>query len=416
VEKSNYREVKLGDLVTIRRGASPRPIQDYISRTHGIPWIKIADATAANGKYIKKTKEFIKEEGAKYSVKVHQGDLILSNSATPGLPKFVNMEACIHDGWLLLTGFKEIDKEYLYYLLLSKQTELIHSARGTVFKNLQTDIVRDVVISLPPLPEQKRISNILSSFDNKIELLRKENNTLEDIAQSIFKEWFVKYNFPNKDGKPYRDNNGKMIDSELGLIPEGWRVGKLGDGNLVKLGDGNYSSKYPKQSDFIENGIPFISNKDIKDRIIVNDSIRYISPKQHLLLKKGHLKTWDILISTRANIGDIALVPPRHNDSNINAQLVYIRPINPELYSIYLFLLFSSKKFKHFFEGYSSGSAQSQLPIASLKEIRFILPDTRILTQYAATVNPLFKSLQFNSNWVDKFVVLKNNLIKQLIK
>jgi len=381
---NTYKKVKLGDVVTIRRGASPRPIQYYISKVQGIPWIKIADATAAEGKYIKKTKEFIKEDGVKHSVKVHQGDLILSNSATPGIPKFVNMEACIHDGWLLLTNFKDIDKEYLYYLLLSKQKELIHSARGTVFKNLQTDIVRDVEINLPPLPEQKRISSILSSFDNKIEQLKKQNNILEDIAQSIFKEWFVKYNFPNKDGKPYKDNNGKMIDSELGLIPEGWRVGKLGEITSITSG-----KNLPKK-DLATKGKYEVLGANGK----IGETNKYLFDKQ--LIFTGRVGT----------LGNVFLSnePAWYSD---NTLLIF--PKNNFLYYVYRYLQ------RQRLEKLDRGSTQPLITQTDLKTILLPIPSLSLLNKFEKISTLINNKITQNKNNIDYFQKIKTALLNKLI-
>jgi type I restriction enzyme S subunit len=205
---SDWVETILGETIKIGRGSSPRPIQDFIVKKNGIPWVKIADATASSNRYIERTKEFIKEEGR--STTVLPGDLIVSNSATPGIPKFMKIEACVHDGWLVFSEYKNIDKLYLYYFFLDYRIRLEHSAFGTVFKNLTTEIVRNVPILLPPLPEQKTIASVLSAFDDKIELLRKENKTLEEIGKNIYKEWFGKYSVE----KPEE-------------LPEGWRVGKI---------------------------------------------------------------------------------------------------------------------------------------------------------------------------------------------
>ncbi|WP_160315644.1 restriction endonuclease subunit S [Geobacillus stearothermophilus] len=109
---------RIGDLCTLRRGASPRPINNFIS-TEGVPWVKIADATESKTRFIEKTKEFIKEEGAKNSVAVTPGTLILSNSATPGLPKIMKINACVHDGWLVFDDFNGITRDFLYYLFLN---------------------------------------------------------------------------------------------------------------------------------------------------------------------------------------------------------------------------------------------------------------------------------------------------------
>jgi type I restriction enzyme S subunit len=204
----NWVETTLGKVVKIGRGSSPRPIQNYIVEKKGIPWVKIADATASPNRYIEKTKEFIKEEGR--STSVAPGDLIVSNSATPGVPKFMKIEACVHDGWLVFSDYKNIDKLYLYYFFLDYRIRLERSAFGTVFKNLTTEIVRSVPIFLPPLPEQKAIASVLSAFDDKIEILREENKILEEIGKTIYKEWFGKYSVE----KPEE-------------LPEGWRVAKI---------------------------------------------------------------------------------------------------------------------------------------------------------------------------------------------
>lgn len=111
---SSWDIKEIDKVCRIRRGASPRPIQDYIKET-GIPWVKISDATASNSRFIESTSEFIKEEGRDKSRYVEKGTLILSNSATPGIPKFMGIDACVHDGWLIIDEFKNITNEFLFY-------------------------------------------------------------------------------------------------------------------------------------------------------------------------------------------------------------------------------------------------------------------------------------------------------------
>ena len=112
---TGWKKTTLGRQIRVGRGSSPRPIHDFLSNC-GIPWVKIADASASETRYVLKTKEFIKEEGRSTSVKV--GDLIVSNSATPGIPKFMGIDACVHDGWLVFNDYKDLDKLYLYYFFL----------------------------------------------------------------------------------------------------------------------------------------------------------------------------------------------------------------------------------------------------------------------------------------------------------
>lgn len=173
----DWNKCKLGELVEIHRGASPRPIQNFIS-TEGMPWVKISDATSNNSRYIQSTKEFIISDGISKSVIVNPEDLIVSNSATPGLPRIMKIQACIHDGWLYFSNYKNITRDFLYYKFFDIQKNLNNLANGSVFQNLKTDIVKNFDIILPPIKEQEKIAFILTSIDEKIELNNKINDNL----------------------------------------------------------------------------------------------------------------------------------------------------------------------------------------------------------------------------------------------
>lgn len=190
---SDWKEYKFSELCDISRGASPRPIHEYMTDGEGMPWVKIADATKSNSRFIEDTAERIKLSGVKKSVEVFEGDLILSNSATPGLPKFMAINACIHDGWMLLRNFKNITKEFAYWLLLNERNNLVKQGTGTVFINLKTDILKNHIVKIPSIEEQNKIVSILNRIEDKIHLNTQINQTLEQIAQALFKSWFVDF-------------------------------------------------------------------------------------------------------------------------------------------------------------------------------------------------------------------------------
>ena len=157
-------EVKpLGNYLTIKRGGSPRPIKDFIV-PNGLPWVKIADATAEPSPFLFKTKESIKPEGLKKTVLLKKGSLILSNSATPGLPKFLELDACIHDGWLHFPKKELFSDVYLYQLFLEIRTKLVAQGNGSVFTNLKTDILRNQVVVAPA-------KEIINKFDDSFVLI-----------------------------------------------------------------------------------------------------------------------------------------------------------------------------------------------------------------------------------------------------
>jgi type I restriction enzyme S subunit len=155
----NWPVDKLGNHVVVKRGGSPRPIQDYMS-DKGLRWLKISDATKENSPYIFEIKEHIKIEGLSKTTHLKAGTLVLSNSATPGIPKILHVDTCIHDGWL---HFPEsiFSNEFLYLFFKSIRPELLQLGNGSIFTNLKTDILKEFEL---PIPDSKS----LSEFDNLI--------------------------------------------------------------------------------------------------------------------------------------------------------------------------------------------------------------------------------------------------------
>ncbi len=166
--EGGVRRVPMGEVASIVRGASPRPIQAFLAHDErGVPWIKIGDI-AASGKYITGTAERVTADGASKSRRVHPGDFVLSNSMSFGRPYIVGIEGCIHDGWLAISDFNaSFVPDFLYHLLRSApvQAEFARRAGGGTVQNLNADIVKAVVLPIPHLEEQARIVAILDAFD-----------------------------------------------------------------------------------------------------------------------------------------------------------------------------------------------------------------------------------------------------------
>lgn len=160
---------KFGNIASIQRGASPRPISQFITNDmDGVNWIKIGDVDKES-KYITKSKEKITIDGSKKSRKVKKGDFILSNSMSFGRPYILAIDGCIHDGWLSISDFEDVFiSDFLYYLLNSNdiQNEFRKKASfGGAVQNLNADIVRGIELHIPSKDEQQKIINILDRFD-----------------------------------------------------------------------------------------------------------------------------------------------------------------------------------------------------------------------------------------------------------
>lgn len=181
-----WEKKKLGELCFIGRGSSPRPIANPAYFIEGtIPWIKIADATSSV-KFIFDTKEHVNEYGASFSRKLQPGSLILAASGTLGFPMFLGVEGCIHDGWLYFDDLQEIDKYFLYYKLITFREYFNGRASGAAIQNINTGILKELEINIPPLPAQRKIASILSAYDDLIENNLKRIKLLEEQA-------FLKY-------------------------------------------------------------------------------------------------------------------------------------------------------------------------------------------------------------------------------
>jgi len=181
----------LGKVCEIYRGGSPRPIQQYITNsTNGVNWIKIGDVDV-NAKYINSTKEKIIREGKAFSREVYKGDLILSNSMSFGRPYILNINGCIHDGWLVIQNYEDtFHLHFLYYVLSSNEimTQYIAMAAGSSVQNLNKDKVALLKVPTISKDEQTAISNILSDMDEEIMVLEQKLDKYKKIKQGMMQE------------------------------------------------------------------------------------------------------------------------------------------------------------------------------------------------------------------------------------
>lgn len=231
---AEWNEKTFIEFMKIKRGASPRPIESYLtSSTDCVNWIKIGDAPRY-GKYIISTAERITPKGALHSVRVYPGDFILSNSMSFGRPYILNIDGCIHDGWLRLYDFQsEATDEFLYYLLSSSyvQRQYESFAAGSGVQNLNKEVVKKVNVVLPSIPEQEEIARTLSLFDTYI----------GDLAELIEKKKGI------RDGALEDLISGR---TRLEGYDYEWQEGKIGD--VLKILHGknqraveSFNGKYP---------------------------------------------------------------------------------------------------------------------------------------------------------------------------
>lgn len=383
--KSEWSNKKIKDVVDIRRGASPRPIHNFLAN-NGMPWVKIADATADSSRYLWKTNEYIIYEGIKKSVVVEPETLIVSNSATPGLPKIMKITACVHDGWLVFSNYRGITRDFLYYKFIDIRRKLVNQANGSVFQNLKTDIVKDFDIDIPSIQTQNKIVDILSRLDDKIELNNAINENLEQQAQALFKSWFLNY-------EPWE-----------GMAPNSWLHGKLGDYANIKRGGSprpiqEYLSdsglRWLKISDVTGLQTPFII--DIKDHII-----------EEGLKKTAFLKAGSLVLSNSATPGIPKILDV---DSCIHDGWLYFP--ESKFSNEYLYLYF--KYIRQQLVNLSNGSVFNNLKTDILKGYPTILPDEETLQRFDGIIKPMFLQMQNLTRESHDLMDLRDTILPRLM-
>ncbi len=388
----SWEELKLEGLVTLRQGfALNVKSQHYLSDETGLPLLKISDL-------LNNTETlFVKKEVPKQFL-VFEDEIIYSRTGQVGYA-FMGKRGVIYNNcFKVIPNEDKINKIFLYKLL---NTKIIRNyaqtlATGTAQLDLNHDAFKSIKIKLPPLKTQQKIVNLISNYDNLIENNNTRIKLLENMAEELYKEWFVRLRFPNYQ-------NTKIVDG----IPNGWKYIKLRDSNL-KFIDGDRGKNYPKQDEFTSKGYClFLSTSNVSKNGFKFDNNQFISMDKDNILGNGKLKYKDIILTTRGTIGNVVLYESTSEYKNIriNSGMLIIRDLICDYNEYYLHQYFISEIFQNQVELFSTGSAQPQLPISILNDIRVMIPNKDILNKFCKLIKPIYKS--FNN------LKLKNQNLKE---
>lgn len=361
--REGWEYKKLGDVCTIERGGSPRPIADYITKSaDGINWIKIGDAVEGS-KYILFTKEKIRPEGIKKSRFVHKGDVILSNSMSFGKPYILGIDGCIHDGWLVLhDNNNTFSKDYLYYVLSSPimYSKFIQLAVGGVVNNLNSNIVREVVVAIPPLTTQLSIVSELDKINELIRLKKEQLNDYDNLAQSIFYEMF-----------------GDPVVNE-----KGWEIKKLGEVSMIKTGP--FGSMLHKE-DYITGGIPLINPMHIQNFKAVPDKDFTISKEKAAELCNYQLKINDVIFARRGDIGRCAVISDKEAGYLCGTGSLFVR-FERKLSSVYTMYVVRTTSFIKELASKAKGATMLNLNSSTMENLRFPIPPLPLQQLFAQRI------------------------------
>lgn len=343
---------KLGDIMTIVRGASPRPIKNYVTNDdNGVNWIKIGDV-APEAKYITSSNEKITKEGAKKSRLLHSGDFILSNSMSFGRPYILKIDGCIHDGWIAMSDYeKYLSSGYLYEILNSDKVQnywKMKANNGGAMTNLNSDIVRDTIIPIPSISEQNRIVGILDTFTSSIENLKQQ------IAQR------------RKQYEYYRD---QLLDLEG---KEGVEMKTIGELFVFKNGL-NKEKKYFGQGSPIVNYTDVYHNNRLTRDVLLGRVTLTESEIERFEVKRGDV-FFTRTSETPEEIGFAAVMLDDVDNCTFSGFLLRARPLTKLLSPEYCAYCFASYKVRQAIIKYSTFTTRALTNGTSLSKILIPVP------------------------------------------
>lgn len=333
---------------------------------------------------------------------VHQWDILFSMIGTVGELAIVKNEpqfAIKNIGLFKMNG-DQLLSYWIYYYLHSDnaQENILKNIKGSTQQYIALKDLRLLPIGLPPIEIRQRIVEILKSLDDKIELNRRINANLEAQAQALFRSWFV-------DFEPFRD--GPFVDSELGKIPQGWKIGTLSEIGDV-IGGGTPSKIKPEY--YTDNGIAWITPKDLS-----TNNCKFTSKGETDISELGYknssaklMPRGSVLFSSRAPIGYISIAK---NEICTNQGFKSIVPKKAGTCFIYYFLRNNTSKI----ESMASGSTFKEASGGLMKSLEVIIPSNKILTAFEEAIQPLFNMQEHNEDENARLSALRDTLLPKLM-
>jgi len=387
----------------ITSGGTPNTqIKEYYGG--GIPWLKTQEVTFNR---IYKTETFITEEGLNNSsakwIPVN-AVIVAMYGATAGriainkIPLTTNQACCN-----LIVDAQKANYNFIYYNLLSRFSEIAGMAVGGAQPNLNAGMIKDLKISLPEIQTQNSIASILTSIDEKIENNLQTNQTLEEIARTLFKEWFGNFNYPNTDGS--------VKHSELGEIPSNWKVAGIGEVSYVQNG---YAFK---SKDFREEGeVGIIKIKNINGNVVDIEKTDFVEASVvQRLDKKFKVESGSLLIAmTGAEVGKIGLVPLTEKNIWLNQRVGMFKE-QIAYGNLFMYLLLSSDTYYTAIQNSALGSAQPNISASAIESIRAIIPTADLIEQFGKIVNPMFEKILDNLAENETLKITRDSLLPKLM-
>lgn len=405
-----WKEVTLGELGTIVGGATPST-KNPSFYDGNIPWLTPKDLSVNSNKYILRGERNITEAGFKScSCKIlPKGSVLFSSRAPIGYVAIAANDMCTNQGFKSVIPNEETDSEFLYYLLKYNKDYIASQGSGTTFAEVSGKTMKDIEVVVPKEKEdQRRIASILSSLDRKIELNNKINADLEKMAQAIFKNWFV-------DFEPFKD--GKFVDSELGMIPEGWKVSQIADiPHILETG------KRPKGG-AVEKGIPSVGAEHVKGMCAYDYSkTKYINCEFATKLKTGKINGYELMIYKDGGkpgyfIPNFSIFGEGYPFENcyLNEHVFKLDFNGNKEFNIFCYFFFKTEQIMSYFNAQGAKAAIPGINKKDVENIYIFSPDNESVIKFGEFAYPLFKQMLKNAIENRTLSLLRDTLLPRLM-
>ena len=404
-------EYKLGKVSTFYDSLHKTP-KNY--NIYGYPMVRVKDISTGFldlSSCFNVSEDDYLEFSKKY--KPQSGDIIITRVGTYGNIALVTNDKrfCLGQNTVILNVDKKIiDNKYLFYYLTSSmgQQQIESKVTGSTQKTISLKSLKEINIIRHDYYKEKQIGNLLYKIDNKINNNRQIVANLEELSQTIFKRWFVDFEFPDENGNPYKSSGGEMVDSELGMIPKGWEIITINDFANNNVITGKTPSTKIKEN-YSETGIPFLTIPDMHNDIFALNTERYISELGIEKLSKKVLPKNSLSISCIATPGLISIIA---NDTLTNQQINSFTPSENALYYLY----FKLKGMKDYIRDLGSGgSATLNLNKTQFSKIKLVKPINEILHKHDKLVSPNFKMILNIQKEIQQLIQLRDTLLPKLM-
>jgi len=419
---SEWKEYKLGEIGVIARGKSKHRPRDAAHLYGGnYPFIQTGDVKAANHKLGSYNQSY-SEAGLLQSKLWPIGTICITIAANIADTAILSFPACFPDSVIGFIPNKNIcNVDFIEYLLQYYRLQIRTHSIGSVQDNINLGTFEKIKFRIPDLPTQTTIAEILSSLDDKIELNSQINKYLEILAQTLFKQWFIDFEFPNDNGEPYCSTGGEMVDSELGEIPKGWKVGVLED--VIAFSNG-YAFNSRELLDKDKGGCFHVFKMGhIKKGggLNANGTKSYFERSKTDKIQKYILKVGDLLMCMTDMKGNVALLGHtalmNENDKYIvNQRVGLLRPNNDICIDYpYLYILTNSNNFIEDLRSRANSGAQVNLSTSEIKNSKIVIPPKEINLAFDIVVKSFFNDIFNITKENDELIKLRDTLLPKLI-